>query len=113
MSYQGYCKFCNEVINTNVQGNEIGNHECNAYLIGCEESQAITMAMRERGLNAFSCDLKPCSGGHHEWHLQMDIFEAIELTNWKFIGLHPVCTKMTLSGNRTYGKNKPRHNERI
>lgn len=82
-------------------------------LIGCEESQAVCIAFRERGHEAFSCDLKPCSGGHPQWHLQMDVFDAIRLRKWDFIGLHPTCTKMTLSGNRTYGKGKPRYQERL
>lgn len=82
-------------------------------LVGCEESQAVTIQFRKLGHEAFSNDLKPCSGGHPEWHLQMDVFEAINLKNWDFIGLHPVCTKMTLSGNRTYGKGKERHKERV
>lgn len=84
-------------------------------LIGCEESQAVTLAFRERGHEAYSNDLKPCSGGHPEWHLQMDVFEAIsmKLNKWDFIGLHPVCTKMTLSGNRHYAPGKPRYNERL
>lgn len=81
-------------------------------LIGFEESQAVTIAFRERGFKAFSCDLKPCSGGHPEWHLQMDIYQAIGLRKWFFIGIHPTCTKMTLSGNRTYGVGKPRNSER-
>lgn len=83
------------------------------YLIGCEESQQICIALRERGYIAYSCDLKPCSGGHPEWHLQMDIYEAIKLKKWHFIGLHPVCTKMTLSGNRHYAPGKPKHQERL
>jgi len=61
-------------------------------LIGCEESQTVTIAFRELGLEAYSCDLQPCSGGYPEWHLQMDVFEAIELIKPKlFIG-HPPCT---------------------
>lgn len=82
-------------------------------LIGCEESQAVTMAFRSRGHNAFSCDLKECSGGHPEWHIKGDVMEAIKSRKWDFIGLHPVCTKMTLSGNRTYAPSKPKHFERI
>jgi hypothetical protein len=83
------------------------------FLIGFEESQTVTIELRALGINAFSCDLKDCSGGHPEWHLKMDIFEALRLKKWDFIGLHPVCTKMTLSGNRTYAKGKPKHQERI
>lgn len=82
-------------------------------LVGFEESQTVCKAFRELGHIAFSNDLKPCSGGHPEWHLQMDVNEAIDLTDWHIIGLHPECTKMTLSGNRTYAPGKPRHNERI
>ena len=48
-------------------------------LFGCEESQTVTIAFRKAGHEAYSNDLKPCSGGHPEWHLQMDVFEAIKL----------------------------------
>lgn len=82
-------------------------------LIGCEESQAVTKEFRGLGHEAYSCDLKPCSGGHPEWHLQMDIYKALDLMQWDFIGLHPVCTKMTLSGNRHYAPGKPKYNERL
>lgn len=82
-------------------------------LIGCEESQTICMAFRERGHEAYSNDLIECSGAHHEWHLQMDVIETIKLGGWDFIGIHPMCTKITLSGNRTYGRGKGRHNERV
>lgn len=82
-------------------------------LVGCEESQAVTLAFREMGHEAFSNDLKPCSGIYPEFHLQMDVLEAIDLMEWDFIGLHPVCTKMTLSGNRHYAPGKPKHQERV
>lgn len=82
-------------------------------LVGCEESQEVCKAFRELGHEAYSNDLKPAGGGHDEWHLQMDVIQAIDLMDWDFIGLHPVCTKMTLSGNRHYGVGKPRHNERL
>jgi len=82
-------------------------------LIGCEESQAVTKEFRCMGHEAYSCDLKDCSGGHPEWHIKGDVIEAINSRQWDFIGLHPVCTKMTLSGNRTYAPGKPRHQERI
>ena len=80
-------------------------------LIGCEESQMVTMAFRAKGHEAYSCDIIPCSGGHPEWHLQMDVYEAIKREKWDLIGLHPVCTKMTLSGNRHYAPGKPKHTE--
>lgn len=48
-------------------------------LVGCEESQAVCIEFRKLGHEAYSCDTQECSGCHTEWHLQMDIFEAIEL----------------------------------
>ena len=71
-------------------------------LIGFEESQAICIAFRKRGHNAFSCDTEKCSGGHPEWHLQMDIFKALYLMKWDLIILHPPCTYKALCGNRWY-----------
>lgn len=82
-------------------------------LLGCEESQAACIAFREKGHDAMSCDLLPCSGGHPEWHLQMDIFTAIRGQKWDLIILFPPCTKIAVSGNRWYGEGMERHNERL
>jgi hypothetical protein len=71
-------------------------------LIGCEESQAVCIEFRKLGHEAYSCDLIECSGGHPEWHLQMDVFEAIKLKKWDIIILHPPCTYTALCGNRWY-----------
>lgn len=67
-------------------------------LIACEESQTICKAFRDLGHEAFSNDLLPCSGGHPEWHLHMDIFEAIKLEQWDMMIAHPPCTYLTSSG---------------
>ena len=32
-------------------------------LVACEESQRVTLELRKRGHNAFSCDIQKCSGG--------------------------------------------------
>ena len=39
-------------------------------LIACEESQRVCMAFREHGHEAYSNDIKRCSGGHPEWHIK-------------------------------------------
>ena len=31
-------------------------------LVACEESKAVCIAFRERGHEAYSCDIQPCSG---------------------------------------------------
>lgn len=67
-------------------------------LNGCEESQAVTIEMRKLGIDAYSCDLEPCSGGHPEWHLQMDVFEAIKLKEWDMGIFFPPCTHLAVSG---------------
>lgn len=33
-----------------------------AVLIACEESQSVTIEFRKLGVEAYSCDLLPCSG---------------------------------------------------
>ena len=71
-------------------------------LVGFEESQAITIELRNLGHEAFSCDLKECSGGHPEYHLKMDIFQAINSRKWSIIILHPPCTFTALCGNKWY-----------
>ena len=40
-----------------------------SILVACEESQTLTNLLRQAGFDAFSCDLKPCSGGHPEYHI--------------------------------------------
>jgi hypothetical protein len=76
-------------------------------LVICEESQAICKAFRELGYEAYSNDLQECTGGHPEWHLRMDCFEAIKLKKWDLIIAHPPCTYLTISANHWY-KDQPK-----
>ena len=46
-------------------------------LVACEESQAVCKAFRERGHEAYSCDIVECSGGHPEWHIQGDVLKVL------------------------------------
>ena len=46
-------------------------------LVACEESQAVCKAFREKGHEAYSCDIIPCSGGHPEWHIQGDVLNIL------------------------------------
>ena len=46
-------------------------------LIACEESQRVCKAFREKGHEAYSCDIIECSGGHPEWHIQGDVLEIL------------------------------------
>lgn len=64
-----------------------------------EESQEVCKAFRKRGHEAYSIDIQDCSGGHPEWHLKMDVKDAIKCKKWDFGGFHPVCTYLTVSNN--------------
>lgn len=68
-------------------------------LIACEESQAVCKEMRKLGHEAYSCDIVPCSGGHPEWHLQVDATELLKM-QWDMIIAHPPCTYLTNAGAR-------------
>ena len=77
-------------------------------LIACEESQAVCIEFRKRGHEAYSCDTLLCSGGHPEWHLQMDMFAAINIKIWDIIILHTPCTYTALCGNGCYWNSQKR-----
>ena len=66
-------------------------------LVACEESQAVCIAFRERGHEAYSCDIQTCSGGHPEWHIQADARELLKL-RWDLLIAHPPCTYLTKGG---------------
>lgn len=90
-------------------------------LIACEESQAVCKAFREKGHNAFSCDIQECSGGFPEWHIQGDVlplingnckFTTVDGTKhvvegkWDLIIAHPPCTYLTVAANKLYNVEK-------
>lgn len=52
-------------------------------LIACEESQRVCVAFRNKGHEAYSCDIVACSGGHSEWHIQHDVLPLLS-GNQKF-----------------------------
>ncbi len=79
-------------------------------LVACEESQVVTKAFRERGHEAYSCHILPCSGGHPEWHLQQDVREVIVGT-WDLIIAHPPCTYLSNSGVCWLHKNPRRYED--
>ena len=70
-------------------------------LVACEESQAVTIELRRIGHEAYSCDIEPCSGGHPEWHLQVDALELLKM-KWDMILAFPPCTHLAVSGARYF-----------
>ena len=88
-------------------------------LVVCEESQRVCTAFREKGHEAYSCDIQECSGGHPEWHIQGDVlpllngnctFETADTHThiiegrWDLIIAHPPCTDLAVSGARWFSE---------
>lgn len=82
-------------------------------LVACEESQTVCKAFRERGHEAYSCDLQECSGGHPEWHIKWDALDLINGNTtfmtmdgefhridgkWDLLIAHPPCTFLSNAG---------------
>ena len=97
-------------------------------LVACEESQRVCMAFREKGHEAYSCDILLCSGGHPEWHIKGDVRPLLNPDvvtrsdcqyygfyfktqdgighklkgKWDLIIAHPPCTYLTITGNKWF-----------
>jgi hypothetical protein len=86
-------------------------------LVACEESQVVTIAFREAGWEAYSCDIIECSGGHPEWHIKQDVLPLLNGRcsfktmdgeehaidgKWDMIIGFPPCTFLTVTGNRWF-----------
>ena len=82
-------------------------------LVACEESQRVCQAFRDKGHEAYSCDIIDASGGHPEWHIKQDVlpllngncsFTTTDGTehyiegNWDMIIAHPPCTYLSVAG---------------
>lgn len=82
-------------------------------LVACEESQAVATAFRNKGHEAYSCDVIECSGGHPEWHIMQDVvpllsgdceFKTMDGKThridgeWGMIIAFPPCTHLAVSG---------------
>lgn len=87
-------------------------------LIACEESQRSCIAFRNRGFEAYSCDIQSCSGGHPEWHIEGDALKILNggyfttadgishfVPEWDLLIAHPPCTYLSNAGARWLYKN--------
>lgn len=67
-------------------------------IIGCEYSQIVTKAFRDKGHEAYSCDLLPTEG-NKDWHIQDNIIKHVN-REWDLAIFHPPCTRLANSGVR-------------
>ena len=74
-------------------------------LCACEESQRVCMAFREKGHEAYSCDILDCSGGHPEWHIKDDVLKHLN-DGWDIILAFPPCTHLAVSGARHFERKR-------
>lgn len=90
-------------------------------LVACEESQRVCIAFRDKGHNAFSCDILSCSGGHPEWHICGDVLPLLNGNcvfttmdgakhridgKWDLIIAFPPCTHLAVSGAAWFEKKR-------
>ena len=73
-------------------------------LVACEESQRVCIAFREKGHNAFSCDIQDCSGGHPEWHIKDNVLNVIN-DKWDILIGFPPCTYFSRMNFLNYYRN--------
>ncbi len=71
-------------------------------LVGCEESQAVTIELRKLGYEAYSCDLQECSGGHPEWHIKGDVLKEAYSGKYSMGIFFPSCTHLCVSGAKHF-----------
>lgn len=95
-------------------------------LVACEESQTVCKAFRERGHEAYSCDMQEPSGGHPEWHVCGDASALLSgggittmdgathyIDRWDLLIAHPPCTYLTNAGARHLWKDHQLQPERV
>jgi hypothetical protein len=67
-------------------------------LIACEFSGVVRRAFRERGHDAWSCDLLPAEDGN-EFHICHNILEVMQHREWDLMIAHPPCTYISNMSN--------------
>lgn len=79
-------------------------------LVACEFSGMVRRAFRERGHDAWSCDLLPAEDGSQN-HFQSDALTALGMHHgishanpyrWDLLIAHPPCTHLAVSGARWF-----------
>lgn len=83
-------------------------------LVACEESQVVCEAFRDKGHNAFSCDILDCSGCFPEYHIKGNVLDVLNggchfftmdgfshyVDKWDMVLAFPPCTYLCNTGNK-------------
>ncbi len=95
-------------------------------LIACEESQRVCKAFRDKGHEAYSCDIEFCSGGAPQWHIWDDVTPILNggefltcdgqkhtVPRWDMIIAFPPCTYLSKAGSCNLIRNGEINEERL
>ena len=72
-------------------------------LVACEFSGVVRRAFRERGHEAWSCDLLP-SEDDSPHHYQANVLPILRNEMWDLMIAHPPCTHLAVSGARWFNE---------
>ena len=75
-------------------------------LVACEVSGTVRDAFRQRGHDAYSCDLQDADS---PFHIVGDVTRVLQ-DGWDMVVAHPPCTYLTVTGNRWF---KPEYRSRF
>jgi len=70
-------------------------------LVACEFSGVVRRAFRDRGHEAWSCDLLPAED-LSQYHIKADVLKLLGSGEWDLIIAHPPCTHLCVSGARWF-----------
>ena len=79
-------------------------------LIACEFSGVVRRAFRERGHDAWSCDLLPAEDGGP--HIPGDVGDVLD-HGWDLMVAHPPCTHLAVSGARWFAEKRAEQEEAL
>jgi site-specific DNA-cytosine methylase len=79
-------------------------------LVACEFSGVVRDAFKERGHDAWSCDLLPTETPGK--HFQQDVLSILE-DGWDLLIAHPPCTHLAVSGARWFKEKQEEQKEAL
>lgn len=96
-------------------------------LVACEESQRVCKAFRQKGHEAYSCDIIMCSGDEPQWHIWADVLPLLNgkckfltcdgqahfIERWDMIIAFPPCTYLSTAGASNLIRNGEINEDRL
>ena len=80
-------------------------------LLACEESCTVREAFRQKGIDAYSCDIQQSRlGAEDPYHIQGDVIPILK-RGWDMVIAFPTCTYLTVTGNKWFYHPDDKHLE--